>query len=56
MRHIGLEWGRTHSNTGRFCVEGAHEIVMYGVGQWVLIKTPESTTPKQCAPLNQPLS
>ena len=56
MRHIHVEWGRTHSNTGRFCVEGGHELAMFGVGQWVLFKTPESRTPTFCAPLSERLS
>ena len=51
LRHVKLHWERTHVNTGRFCVRGSHEILMFGVGQWVLIKTPESRTPATCASL-----
>jgi hypothetical protein len=51
MRRISAVWEANASNTGRFCVEGHHEIVMFGVGQWVLIKTPESTAPEKCAAL-----
>ena len=51
LRRVKQHWERTHVNTGRFCVRGSHEILMFGVGQWVLIKTPESRTPATCASL-----
>ena len=51
LRRVKQHWDRHHVNTGRFCVRGSHEILMFGVGQWVLIKTPESRTPATCASL-----
>ena len=51
LRRVKQHWERTHVNTGRFCVRGSHEILMFGVGQWVLIKTPESRTPATCTSL-----
>jgi hypothetical protein len=51
LRRVKQHWERTHVNTGRHCVRGSHEILMFGVGQWVLIKTPESKTPATCASL-----
>ena len=51
LRRVKQHWNRHHVNTGRFCVRGSHEILMFGVGQWVLIKTPQSKTPATCASL-----
>ena len=51
LRRVKQHWDRHHVNTGRFCVRGSHEILMFGVGQWVLIKTPQSKTPATCASL-----
>ena len=51
LRRVKQRWDRHHVNTGRFCVRGSHEILMFGVGQWVLIKTPQSKTPATCASL-----
>jgi len=51
MHRVKQHWARAHVNTGRWCVRGSHELLMFGVGQWVLVKTPESSTPTTCAPL-----
>ena len=34
----GVYWQRNHSDTARWCVHGAHEVLLYGRGHWMLVK------------------
>ena len=38
LKRQGVYWQRNHSDTARWCVDGAHEVLLYGRGHWMLVK------------------